>query len=200
MALRRLLSGWLIAMAALARSVAQVLERASEDRSEPILDPVMAALAERYPGAPAPLAGARGRAHVSDGGRWRVSAVVEQRPERLAGGRAGRIDGACRDAGAGACAPPAGSGPPRDRRPDPGRAARAVDRDVASARCRAQATIKAGIRVFRSRAHVPTSGLRTASAGSWLSSAASSALAAVGQPPLAGGSPSRGGFVGDVDR
>jgi hypothetical protein len=33
MALRRLLSGWLIAMAALARSVAQALERASEDRS-----------------------------------------------------------------------------------------------------------------------------------------------------------------------
>jgi hypothetical protein len=52
MALRRLLSGWLIAMAALARSVAQALERASEDRSAP-LDPVMAALAERYPGAPA---------------------------------------------------------------------------------------------------------------------------------------------------
>jgi hypothetical protein len=53
MALRRLLSGWLIAMAALARSVAQALERASEDRSAPAPDPVMAALAERYPGAPA---------------------------------------------------------------------------------------------------------------------------------------------------
>jgi hypothetical protein len=53
MALRRLLSGWLIAMAALARSVAQALERASEDRSASTLDPVMAALAERYPGAPA---------------------------------------------------------------------------------------------------------------------------------------------------
>lgn len=57
MALRRLFSGWLIAMAALARSVAQALERASEDRSSPAAgsasDPVMAALAERYPGAPA---------------------------------------------------------------------------------------------------------------------------------------------------
>lgn len=57
MALRRLFSGWLIAMAALARSLAQALERASEDRSSPALgtatDPVMAALAERYPGAPA---------------------------------------------------------------------------------------------------------------------------------------------------
>ena len=53
MALRRLLSGWLIALAALARSVAQALERASEDRSAPTPDPVMAALAERYPGAPA---------------------------------------------------------------------------------------------------------------------------------------------------
>jgi hypothetical protein len=53
MALRRLLSGWLIAMAALARSVAQALEHASEDRSAPALDPAMAALAERYPGAPA---------------------------------------------------------------------------------------------------------------------------------------------------
>lgn len=57
MALRRLFSGWLIAMAALARSVARALERASEERSSPALgsasDPVMAALAERYPGAPA---------------------------------------------------------------------------------------------------------------------------------------------------
>lgn len=53
MALRRLLSGWLIAMAALARSLAQALERASEDRSASAPDPVMAALAERYPGAPA---------------------------------------------------------------------------------------------------------------------------------------------------
>jgi hypothetical protein len=53
MALRRLLSGWLIAMAALARSLAQALERASEDRSASTPDPVMAALAERYPGAPA---------------------------------------------------------------------------------------------------------------------------------------------------
>ena len=53
MALRRLLSGWLIALAALARSAAQALERASEDRSAPAPDPVMAALAERYPGAPA---------------------------------------------------------------------------------------------------------------------------------------------------
>jgi hypothetical protein len=52
MALRRLFSGWLIAMAALARSVAQALERASEDRSASTPDPVMAALAERYPGAP----------------------------------------------------------------------------------------------------------------------------------------------------
>jgi len=53
MVLRRLFSGWLIAMAALARSVAQALERASEDRSVSEPDPVMAALAERYPGAPA---------------------------------------------------------------------------------------------------------------------------------------------------
>jgi hypothetical protein len=53
MALRRLLSGWLIAMAALARSLALALERASEDRSAPTPDPVMAALADRYPGAPA---------------------------------------------------------------------------------------------------------------------------------------------------
>lgn len=53
MALRRLFSGWLIALAALARSVAQALERASEDRSTPASNPVMAALAERYPGAPA---------------------------------------------------------------------------------------------------------------------------------------------------
>ena len=53
MALRRLLSGWLIAMAALARSVAQALERASEPRVASAPDPVMAALAERYPGAPA---------------------------------------------------------------------------------------------------------------------------------------------------
>jgi len=56
MALRRLFSGWLIAVAALARSMAQVLERAAADRSEPTPDPVpgpvMAALAERYPGAP----------------------------------------------------------------------------------------------------------------------------------------------------
>lgn len=53
MVLRRLFSGWLIAMAALARSVAHALERASEDRSVLAPDPVMAALAERYPGAPA---------------------------------------------------------------------------------------------------------------------------------------------------
>lgn len=53
MALRRLLSGWLIAMAALARSLAKALERASEDRSAPLPNPVMAALADRYPGAPA---------------------------------------------------------------------------------------------------------------------------------------------------
>jgi hypothetical protein len=52
MALRRLLSGWLIAVAALARFVAQALERGSEDRSTPAPDPIMAALAERYPGAP----------------------------------------------------------------------------------------------------------------------------------------------------
>ena len=56
MALRRLLSGWLIAVATLARSMALVLERAAADRSEPtpnpIPGPVMAALAERYPGAP----------------------------------------------------------------------------------------------------------------------------------------------------
>ncbi|SFK35142.1 hypothetical protein [Caulobacter sp. UNC279MFTsu5.1] len=53
MALRRLLSGWLIAVAALARSVAQALQRASEDRSASAPASVMAALAERYPGAPA---------------------------------------------------------------------------------------------------------------------------------------------------
>ena len=56
MALRRLLSGWLIAVAALARSMALVLERAAADRSQPtpnsVPGPVMAALAERYPGAP----------------------------------------------------------------------------------------------------------------------------------------------------
>lgn len=56
MALRRLLSGWLIAVAALARSMALVLERAAADRPEPtpssVPGPVMAALAERYPGAP----------------------------------------------------------------------------------------------------------------------------------------------------
>lgn len=56
MALRRLLSGWLIAVAALARSMALVLERAAVDRSGPtplsVPGPVMAALAERYPGAP----------------------------------------------------------------------------------------------------------------------------------------------------
>ena len=56
MVLRRLLSGWLIAVAALARSMALVLERAAADRSEPtpnsVSGPVMAALAERYPGAP----------------------------------------------------------------------------------------------------------------------------------------------------
>ncbi len=53
MALRRLLSGWLIAVAAWARAVAEALERASEDRSASAMDPAMAALAERYPGAPA---------------------------------------------------------------------------------------------------------------------------------------------------
>ena len=56
MVLRRLLSGWLIAVAALARSVALVVERAAADRPEPTPNsassPVMAALAERYPGAP----------------------------------------------------------------------------------------------------------------------------------------------------
>ena len=56
MVLRRLLSGWLIAVAALARSMALVLERAAADRSAPtpnsVPGPVMAALAERYPGAP----------------------------------------------------------------------------------------------------------------------------------------------------
>lgn len=56
MALRRLFSGWLIAVAAFARSMAQVLERAAAVRSEPTPDPVpgpvMAALAERYRGAP----------------------------------------------------------------------------------------------------------------------------------------------------
>jgi len=53
MALRRLFSGWLGALAALARSVAQALEHAAEDRSAPAPNPVMDALAERYPGAPA---------------------------------------------------------------------------------------------------------------------------------------------------
>lgn len=53
MAVRRLISGWLGVLAALARSVAQALERASEDQSASASNPVMAALAERYPGAPA---------------------------------------------------------------------------------------------------------------------------------------------------
>jgi hypothetical protein len=57
MALRRLLSGWLIAVAALARSMALDVGARRGDRSEPtpasVPDPVMAALAERYPGAPA---------------------------------------------------------------------------------------------------------------------------------------------------
>lgn len=56
MALRRLLSGWLIAVADLARAMALALERAAE-RAGPvpsaISDPIMTALAERYPGAPA---------------------------------------------------------------------------------------------------------------------------------------------------
>jgi hypothetical protein len=57
MVLRRLFSGWLIAMAALARSMALALERAAADRPEPAAGsaagPVMTALEERYPGAPA---------------------------------------------------------------------------------------------------------------------------------------------------
>lgn len=53
MAFRRLFSGWLNALAALARSVAQALEHAAEDRSAPAPNPAMDALAERYPGAPA---------------------------------------------------------------------------------------------------------------------------------------------------
>ena len=61
---RRLLSGWLIALAALARSLALMFERAAADRSEPAADPdpVMAELAERYPGAPA-----HWLAHVAEG-------------------------------------------------------------------------------------------------------------------------------------
>uniref|UniRef100_B0T1D5 Uncharacterized protein n=1 Tax=Caulobacter sp. (strain K31) TaxID=366602 RepID=B0T1D5_CAUSK len=50
---RRLLSGWLIALAALARSLALMFERAAADRSEPAPEPVMAELVTRYPGAPA---------------------------------------------------------------------------------------------------------------------------------------------------
>jgi hypothetical protein len=76
MALRRLLSGWLIAMAALARSVAQALERASEDRSTVAPDPVMTALAERYPGAPA-----HWLAHVAE--RTSQLAEVGERPASL---------------------------------------------------------------------------------------------------------------------
>lgn len=49
---RRLLSGWLIALAALARSLALMFERAAAGRPEPTPDPVMAELAARYPGAP----------------------------------------------------------------------------------------------------------------------------------------------------
>ncbi len=61
---RRLLSGWLIALAALARSLALMFERAAADRSEPASDPdpVMAELAARYPGAPA-----HWLAHVAEG-------------------------------------------------------------------------------------------------------------------------------------
>lgn len=61
---RRLLSGWLIALAALARSLALMFERAAADRSEPAADPdpVMAELAARYPGAPA-----HWLAHVAEG-------------------------------------------------------------------------------------------------------------------------------------
>ena len=59
---RRLLSGWLIALAALARSLALMFERAAADRSEPVPDPVMAELGERYPGAPA-----HWLAHVAEG-------------------------------------------------------------------------------------------------------------------------------------
>jgi hypothetical protein len=83
MALRRLLSGWLIAMAALARSVAQALERASEDRSTVAPDPVMTALAERYPGAPA-----HWLAHVAE--RTSQLAEVGERPARLDTVRPGR--------------------------------------------------------------------------------------------------------------
>jgi hypothetical protein len=53
MALRRLMSGWLIALAAMARATASALERAAAEQSAPAVDPVMADLVERYPDAPA---------------------------------------------------------------------------------------------------------------------------------------------------
>lgn len=53
MALRRLMSGWLIALAAIARATASALERAAAEPSAPAVDPVMADLVERYPDAPA---------------------------------------------------------------------------------------------------------------------------------------------------
>jgi hypothetical protein len=53
MALRRLMSGWLIALAAMARATAAALERAAAERSAPAVDPILAELAERYPDAPA---------------------------------------------------------------------------------------------------------------------------------------------------
>jgi hypothetical protein len=61
---RRLLSGWLIALAALARSLALMFERAAAGPSEPAADPdpIMAELAARYPGAPA-----HWLAHVAEG-------------------------------------------------------------------------------------------------------------------------------------
>ncbi len=61
---RRLLSGWLIALAALARSLALMFERAAADRSELAddPDPVMTELAARYPGAPV-----HWLAHVAEG-------------------------------------------------------------------------------------------------------------------------------------
>ncbi len=153
MALRRLFSGWLIAMAALARSVAQALERASEDRSSAAIgaapDPVMAALAERYPGAPARLAGACGRTDVPS---WRrrartplslnsdPAAWPTPRPETVAPPPAITETPVSSDARR---PEPAAS---RRRGPDPGRPERPVVRGLAAARAGAETALPTGVR------------------------------------------------------